>query len=356
MSAQVFVSIILFSFAVAVLLLGAGLFLPFFKAIAWAVILALFFYPLNMRLRQRLKGHRGVAAFLMCLLLIFFIIVPVFAFLAALTNEVIRIYSEIHTSLGENGLQILPHLQKHPLFQRLGEGVLKTLQAREAAIKESLVDVVRQFGDFFIRQGTVIFKNVAGLVIQGAFMMVALYYLFRDGDDLLYALKSFVPLPPGDVEIIATKINQVLTATLYGSVLTAMVQGSLGIFILWILGFSAPLLWGLIMTISAFVPLFGTALVWGPATVYLLIKGLYLKALVLFLFGGLVISQIDSILRPLFIAGRTDIHNLFLFFSILGGLNLFGFVGVLLGPIIIALCISILEIYRSRILPGVRNA
>jgi len=109
------------------------------------------------------------------------------------------------------------------------------------------------------------------------------------------------------------------------------------------------MLWGIVMGIATFLPMIGTALVWILATLYLFLTGAYLKGLILLLFSALVISQIDYFLRPYFISGKTELHNLFLFFSILGGLHLFGFLGLILGPIIIALCMSVLEFYRQEL-------
>ncbi|RPI50525.1 MAG: AI-2E family transporter, partial [Deltaproteobacteria bacterium] len=179
-----------------------------------------------------------------------------------------------------------------------------------------------------------------------ALMLITLFYIFKDGERMLQTFKDLLPLPEHDVENFAKVMDDVLSATLYGNMLNGFIQASLGVFILWSLDFSASLLWGIIMGFANFIPMIGSALVWFPATIYLLLTGFYLKAAILFVFGILIISQIDNFLRPLFISGKTHIHTLILLFGMLGGLSVFGFLGLILGPILMALCVSILELYR----------
>jgi predicted PurR-regulated permease PerM len=329
-----------------ILALGLRLFLPFFEPIVWAIILALFFYPIYSWMRRTLKVSEGLASLGMCILIIAFIIIPVFTLLGSLTTEVVRVYTEIQENLQTGDFTIVPDKDKSPILNKTVSNVLDVLKTHETRVKEILIDLSKKMGEFFLKQGTVVFKNVASIIFKAALMLVTLFYLFKDGERMLQTFKDLLPLPKRDVESFAKAMDDVLSATLYGNLLNAVIQGSLGFFIMWVLDFSAPLLWGMIMGLTTFIPMIGPALVWLPATIYLFLAGLYLKAAILLVFGILIISQIDNFLRPLFISGKTHIHTLILLFSILGGLSVFGFLGFILGPILMALCVSILELYR----------
>lgn len=340
------VTLLAMGLAGVILAMGLSLFLPFFEPIAWAIILGLFFYPIYRWIRRTLKVSEGLASLGMCILIIAFIIIPVFALLGSLTTEVIRVYTEVQKGLDTGDFTIVPDKNKSPILNKTVSKALDVLRTHETRVKEIIIDLSKKMGEFFLKQGTIVFKNIANIIFKAALMLVTLFYIFKDGERMLQTFKDLLPLPRHDVENLVKAMDDVLSATLYGNLLNAVIQGSLGFFIMWMLDFSAPLLWGMIMGLTTFIPMIGPALVWLPATIYLFLAGLYLKAAILLAFSVLIISQIDYFLRPLFISGKTQIHILILFFSILGGLSVFGFLGFILGPILMALCVSILELYR----------
>ena len=344
---QKFVVLLATGIALSILILGLMLFAPFLRPIAWAIVLTLFFYPVYQKIRSLLRGSEGLAALFMCLLIIAFIILPVFALLGSLTNEVLRVYQEFQANISIQGSSLLSDLKAYPLLNKLLSYIMSTFKLHdEPALEQIVNDLTKRFSESFVTQGTVVFKNIIGVIFQGLLMLVTLYYLFRDGGRLLNEFKGLLPFHDAEIERFSKIVSDVLYATLYGNILTAVIQAGLGVFILWILDFSAPLLWGIVMGIATFIPIIGTALVWVPATLYFFMVGMYIKGTILLAFSLLVISQIDYFLRPYLISGKTQLHTLFLFFSILGGLDAFGLLGLILGPIIIALCVSILEIYR----------
>jgi len=336
--------------AALILILGLVLFLPFFEPICWAIILALFFYPVYKRLLKLLKGLNGLCSLLMCILIVLFIIIPVFTLLGSVTSELIKVYHQVQTLIQNGGINFSPKSTNTTLVHKLIAWITSLVKAHQTTIEHLLNTVSKKMGDFFLKQGTVVFKNIASIIFKSALMLVTLYYFFRDGEKMLETFKQLLPLPPKLADNFMDITHDVLSATLYGNILTAVIQGGLGIFILWSLNFSAPFLWGMIMGIATFIPMVGTAIVWGPATLYLFSTGLYLKGAILLAFSLAIISQIDYFLRPYLISGKTQIHTLFLFFSILGGLNVFGMLGLVLGPLLLALCVSILEIYRKNFL------
>ena len=338
------------SMAVLILSCGLRILLPFFVPICWAIILALFFYPVYARLLVILRGSSAITSLIMCLLIITFIIIPVFILITSLTSEVIRVYTAGIAHIQSVNFAIIPDEHEYPTLHKFTVHMLKLFKLYGTDLRATLIDLSKNIGEYFLKQSAVLFKNVAAIIFKAALMLVILFYFFTDGRKMLLQFKRLLPLSEEGVESFMKLTSDVLSATLYGNLLTGVIQAGLGIFIFWILDFSAPLLWGVILGLGTFIPMIGTAIVWGPASVYLFATGAYLKGAVLLAFSLLVISQIDYFLRPYLISGKTELHNLFLFLGILGGINVFGLLGLILGPMIIALCMSILELYRMNLL------
>ena len=136
-------------------------------------------------------------------------------------------------------------------------------------------------------------------------------------------------------------------ATIYGGLLIALVQGLIGGIAFWILGIHSPVLWGTAMAFFSFIPVGGTALIWAPASIILFIKGEVVRGVILIIIGVFGIAMVDNLLRPYFISSRTKIHPLLLFFAVLGGIQAFGLVGLVVGPLVATLCLTLIEIYAE---------
>jgi predicted PurR-regulated permease PerM len=137
-----------------------------------------------------------------------------------------------------------------------------------------------------------------------------------------------------------------IASTVYGGVIVAIIQGCLGGVAFYVIGINSPVLWGIAMSVMSFVPLLGTLSIWGPAAIYLLSQGDYMHGVGLILFGVFVISMVDNILKPLIIGSRTKMPTIVIFFSVLGGIKAFGIIGLIMGPLIMAVFISVFEIFR----------
>ena len=142
------------------------------------------------------------------------------------------------------------------------------------------------------------------------------------------------------------QVKDMVASTVYGGVTVAMIQGFLGGLAFYVIGFTSPVLWGIVMSIVSFIPLLGTLGVWGPAAIYLLMRGEYLTGIGLILYGTFVIGLVDNFLRPMLIGSRTKMPTIIIFFSVLGGIEAFGIIGLIMGPLIMAVFISVFEIFR----------
>ncbi len=173
-----------------------------------------------------------------------------------------------------------------------------------------------------------------------------MYYLFRDGERMRTAAYDMVPLSGAQAREIFDRTGEVISASVYGVLVIAVIQGVLGGLAFWVLGIPSPLLWGVVMIFLSMIPMLGSFIVWVPAAIFLAITGHWVSAVILTVWGALVIGSVDNFLRPKLVGERTRLHELLVFFSVLGGLQVFGVLGIVLGPVIVAITIALLDVLR----------
>jgi predicted PurR-regulated permease PerM len=178
-------------------------------------------------------------------------------------------------------------------------------------------------------------------------MSFTVFFLLKDGPDFFSKIRDYMPFSDQQKDKLAVQVKDMIVSTIYGGVIVAIIQGILGGLAFAILDIGSPVVWGSVMAIMSFVPMLGTSIVWGPTAMLLFLQGLYMKGTVLILIGIFVISMVDNILKPLIIGGRTKLPTVIIFFSVLGGIKFFGLLGLVLGPLVFALLVSVLEIFRT---------
>jgi len=192
---------------------------------------------------------------------------------------------------------------------------------------------------------------IKGSVIQAVDLLLTFYLLFyflRDHHAVLALLRSLSPLSDTEMDSLLSRVGDTVHATVYGTLTVAVVQGSLGGLMFWWLGLPAPLLWGLVMAALAVVPVLGAFVVWVPAALVLMLEGSWVKALILALWGGVVVGGIDNVIYPILVGNRLKLHTIPAFMAIVGGLIVFGPSGLILGPMALTVTIVLLEIWKSR--------
>ncbi len=179
--------------------------------------------------------------------------------------------------------------------------------------------------------------GIVGFFVGFIFLIFVLFFLFRDGEKLGKRLTEFLPMPREQALTLVSRTEEVLGGCVYGVIMVAAIQGTLGGITFWCLGMPSPVTWGVVMTLFCTLPIVGAWVVWVPAAIGLAAHGDYTRAIILALVGQFVISTIDGFLRPLLVGQRAKLHELVIFFSVLGGLKYFGLLGILLGPIVMSL-------------------
>ena len=319
---------------------------PFLGSIFWAILLATVFYPIFQKLQRPLKKRKVLTAITMTLLVVLVIVLPFSLLIASLANEVVGVYHGLEEMINTGRLEAqLQQIRGIPFFNWIWEKLNQNLNLSQVDPAGLLLKNLQQVSTFLFNQTSKVLKGVSTFVIGFFFTLLSLYYLFKDGDRLFERLKEIVPLPARERDLLLRRFKEMVHATIYGGILIAIIQGLLGGVIFWALGISSPILWGTAMTLLSFIPLGGTALIWVPAAILLFVQGAFLKGILLVGSGVLVISMVDNLLRPLFISTKTNIHPLLLFFTVLGGIQAFGLIGLVIGPLIATLCLTLIEIY-----------
>jgi predicted PurR-regulated permease PerM len=331
-----------------VILYGAFLILtPFLTAIAWAVILAILVYPLYLWLLGMMRGRATLAALTVIAMIILIVIAPGIELVRFLTEEAILLVQSVRSLMDEDGKQ--GWLAKPWVQVVVGWWDLVAFYLTGFNIninwKELLVQGAQNSSKFLVERVTGIAQNVLLFTFNVLIALITLFFLLRDGKEFFSRLQRLLPMDQEHQQRLFKNIVDAVLAVVHGSLVVGMVQGLLAGLAYHFLGVPFAVLWGVVTGFAALLPVGGSTLVSIPATLYLFLQGETLRAIVLLVWSLGIVGSVDNILKPLIIGNRLGLPVLFLFFGILGGLTLFGALGIVLGPVIFALLRALLDLY-----------
>lgn len=312
---------------------------PFLGVVAWAVVLVIVFYPVHKRLSERIK-RPGLRALLSCLLVVLIVVIPLTVLSTIVAQELAKVIPNLPSQIS-----VLLNSQTSP-FGRISSWLETRFGIDTVSSKGFVVDHLKQSSERLLGASFNIMGNIVSGIVQAVFVLFTMYYLFKDGDKIVNKLPAAMPLSKGQSEAIIKRTTEVVSASVYGVVAIAAIQGLLGGIAFWILGIPSPLLWAVLMGFVCMIPLAGSFLVWLPLAIYLMLTGHLTKAVILIVWGALVISTVDNFLRPKLVGGQTRLHELFIFFSVLGGISVFGLLGIVLGPVVLAITLGLLQTFQ----------
>ena len=318
---------------------------PFLTALAWAAILATVFHPLYEWLARRLRQPQ-LASVAACLLITVLIVLPVIILLALLTGESVGAYRALEARIQAQQMGPMETLHQAAAYQWLLVK-LQALGVPEPNFRQIGVEAIRRVSQFLVAHSAAVFSGFGQFVMNFFVMLLSLYYLFLRGPAILQELSQLSPLRREHEEAIFARFKQMTVVTFGGSLLTAVLQGAMGSLVFVLFGLPSALLWGAVMALLSLVPVVGTALVWGPVVAYYLLTGSLAKGLGLLVVAGSVVGSIDNLVKPLLLRRGGEIHTLWLFFGVLGGIGVFGFLGMVLGPLLITILFTLIEIYKA---------
>jgi len=318
-----------FFIALFVLIVLVSLFLikSFVITIITGVLITYIFYPLYKKILNALRSE-NLAAFITILIVVIIIFIPLIFVANALINQSIQFF----------------YRAKEFDFSRVSDVVSRYVGA-EFDIAEYVADTLNTFSLSIAKNTSEFIVSLPKKMLAFFVILFIMFYLFKEGKTILEKIKDHIPLKESYRRPITERFNSVIYATLYGIVVTAFIQGAVGTLGLWVFGVPSPILWGMVMVILAMLPFVGAAFVWFPAAVYKIFAGELVNGIGLLFYGLLIVSTIDNIIRPKIIGSKGKIHPILVLLGVLGGLEVFGLFGVIIGPLILAILTVFLELY-----------
>lgn len=351
----------LFFTIIVTLLMGALgyvlilIFAPFISSLIWAGVLVIPAYPLYLKVLSKMPGRPELASFIMCLGMTLILVIP--ATLLALI-----LVKEIHEG-SQNLSEYLQHVDyktvlslDNPFFQhRLIKPAIDLLEQyvnlETIDLRAIALDSMRKISQFMLAQTQNIFAAFSSVLFVLAMVEINLFFLFRDGKRFVDFIKNLIPIEANKRELVLGRMREVIKAAMYGNVGTALAQGLVGGAAFLFLGVPSAVLWMVLMTVMSFLPLAGPFVVWIPVAIWLFIQGSITKAIILTAWGTLVVGSIDNVLRPILIkkvsSKENQLNTLVLFLGVLGGLGVFGFLGIVMAPLVIVLFLTLIELIRA---------
>ena len=319
------------------------LFQPFLKPLLSAVVIAVVFFPVHERIHKVLRSP-SFAALASTIIVLLLIIVPAVAIILAIKEEVAGLYQLIDEKSSESG-GLSPYVSQ--LLERPIQWIGRFVDLSKFDLRASLLGRLREVSSFLVAEGWMIVGGVTTFILNSVITLFTLFFLFREGRSMRRRAAAILPLSSEQVEKLFGGVENTIIGTVYGGLAVAAVQGALVGLALWVFGVPSPVLWGVIASFFALLPVVGTAAVWVPAAIYLLATGSWVKAVILAAWGIFIVGTIDNLLRPYLISGRVQMHTLLIFFAVFGGVNVFGFLGLFIGPVILAVTLTLLRLLRD---------
>jgi len=316
---------------------------PFYGAVLWATVIAVIFEPLYRRLLTPLGGRRGLAAALTVLIIIAIVILPLAMIATSLVQEASGLVTKIQSREYDFGSYLQKIFDALPawatsLIERLNLQSLSTL-------KQWLASGLMKGGEVLAPQALSLGMNAFEFMIGFGIMLYLLFFLLRDGEALVGRIKEAIPLHDHRKSALFTRFADVVRATVKGGILVALAQGTLGGIAFWFLGIHAALLWAALMAFLSLLPAIGAGLVWMPVAIYFLATGAIWQGIGLVLYGVLVIGLVDNVLRPFLVGKDSKLPDYVVLISTLGGIEVFGLNGFVIGPLIAAMFMVSWEIF-----------
>jgi len=350
MTREQFISLFFIALLIVVIHQICLIFSPFFRAIFWSGILAFGFYPLYGRLRRALKPRETLAAFLMTLGIFLLVVPPVILLAINLTGQAVDLYQGASAYIREGRLeQLVEQIRSIALVQRI-EVSLFQWEPLKQNVADWLLNSTRAIGNFAAAQAGTVTKNILLVALNTVLMTVLLFIFLKDGEKIYQFLYDIAPFEEKNKKSLFKQVNETFAAVIRGQLLTSLTQAVVAGFVFWILGLPVPILFAALTFLIALIPVLGASGVWFPLVIYLVTLQQYGRAIVLFFFGTLVISLIDNLMKPALIGEKTKLPYFLLFFGILGGLKLYGLMGIFIAPVILSLFFALTKIYQEKFL------
>lgn len=322
--------------------LGFRVLSPFLSPLAWGMVLSIVFYPFYVYVEKLVKW-RSVASAVTLAVILVIILGPVSYLSVLLVQEMHELAAHAEKSQFKDLRGFFDTPEVAWVLDRIG----RIFNIGEADLGNLLANNISDMGRQLVGQVTKGVRNIFATMLNFVFMAFSTFFLLRDGPMFIKRMRDYLPFSEEQKDRLEHLTKGMVVSVIFGGVVVALVQGLIGGTAFYFLGIKTPVVWGTAIAIMSFVPVLGTFSVWGPITAYLFLDGEIAKGFIMLIVGTFGISLVDNILKPIIIGGRTKMPTLLIFFGVIGGIRIFGPIGIVMGPLVIALFISVLEIFRN---------
>ncbi|MFC4310450.1 AI-2E family transporter [Steroidobacter flavus] len=333
---------------VTCLVLGLALFKivqPFLGPLLWAIFIAFLLHPLHVRLAARLRGRPQLSAALLTVLTFVVIIGPLTALSAAFAAQVGDLLQLVQNKVAGQTTGNVLNLANVPWVREGLAWLDRTLDVDLAQLQAWFTQGSKEALQTLASLTGKVFLGAVGTVVGFVLMEFMLFFFIRDGGEMVDTTRELIPMAEAPKAKLFDHLAGVTRAMVYGTGLTALIQGTLvGISFL-IVSLPSPIVFGVIAALVALLPFGGTALVWGPAALVLAVEGRWGATIFMLVWGAVLVSLVDNVVRPMLVSGRANVGTLTVFIGVLGGLAAFGAIGLFLGPVVLALIIALIRFW-----------
>ena len=334
-----------------IVLLGATvllvrLFWTYISAIVLALLIASAFFPLFSLLRRLLKDQAQPAALLMCIFIAIVLIIPVGGFVGTLSNEALDFYKRTRSVVSISKVEQMIQGDNIWAVRLRKAAEMVGVELNVEALHDLTTAIGTNVGLFLSRQLRSIASNLLSFLIHFFLMILVIFYIYRDGERLKTYISELLPFPLSQQELMVNKFREMGRAVILGNGLSGLIQGVLAGLGFFFSGLGSPILWGTIAAFMAFLPIVGASIVFLPATAVLFLQGKAGTALVFLIYNLCYSAFIEYVAKPRLIGKGMRMNPLLVFIGVIGGLKLFGILGVVYGPLIMTIFITLAEIYR----------
>jgi predicted PurR-regulated permease PerM len=337
---------------VGVLLLFLWVISPFFNVLIYSGLIAIVFYPLHKLILKWLKGRKSIAAVISTMLVVTICLAPLTLFMIFIAQEAVDTYGVLETKIegmdleAINGIEDLPWIGETLNNWSYRYGFKEFIQQADVNVFEVVQNVGEAVSSFVFNQSASIAKSLGDTAVSLFILLLTVFFFFRDGGDVTAFMKKMSPLPMKHENEIEKKLKGTTYAIVVGNFGTAILQGLAGAIGFWIAGVEHVVLWGTVMAFASLIPYIGASIIWAPVAAFFLLQGDVVWGTFLVLWGLVVVSAVDNIARPYLIGSTSKMHPLATFLVVLGGIYVFGLKGIIFGPLILSLTVTIIHIYE----------
>ena len=322
-----------YAFIVVLALLGYLTYIllrPFLSYIIFSIVLVVIFHPCYLWMYRR-TGKPKISSMVLVVALIALLVIPSILIGFMLIKQAPPAYESFVNSVNTEPLELF----------------LERFTGEDVSVHSWMNDSVKQFRTFVVKNAAGFLSSATGIALGLFIMFFIMFYLFYQGDELLGQIKKIIPMHQRHQDKLIQEMHKVLHGVLEGQVIIGMLQGVLGGLLFLALGIDNALFWGFIMVILSVIPFIGSYIVWLPAAVWLILTGDVTRGIIMIIVGTVLISQVDNFLRPYIVGKRAKVHPAVVLVGVLGGLKVFGVIGFVLGPLILALFVAALDFYKA---------